>query len=91
MDCVGQVVGVVGQEVVATGHWVVTAVAGHWVAVAGQTVTVPVGQTIDRVAIAYDLDSSNINPAATFTARMDDLTLTSTTATTTLSWREDTH
>ena len=46
MDCVGQVVGVVGQEVVATGHWVVTAVAGHWVAVAGQTVTVPVGQTV---------------------------------------------
>jgi len=46
VDWVGQVVGTVGQEVAATGHWVVTEVPGHWVAVAGQTVTVPVGQTV---------------------------------------------
>jgi|GEM_PF-5115947 len=65
--------------------------AGGWVTVAPVAFTVPVGQTIDRVAIAYDFDSSNINPAATFTGRLDDVKITSTTATTILSWRENTH
>jgi len=65
--------------------------AAGWVTVAPVAFTVPAGQTIDRIAIAYDLDSSNINPAATFTARVDDVKLTSTTATSILSWRENTH
>ena len=65
--------------------------ASGWVTVAPFTFQVPAGQTITQVAIAYDLDSSNINPAATFTARIDDLLITNLGSVTFLSWREDTH
>lgn len=65
--------------------------AGGWVTVAPIAFTVPVGQTINRIAIAYDLDSSNLAPAATFTARVDDVTITSSSGVQMLAWREDTH